>query len=72
MGWEGTKLLTNGEHDDLWRKAYMAIPGVAASLRRSNAIECLKILHGAGKMTDDDFYQSIEFILKAEGFTWTK
>ena len=72
MGWEGTKMLTNGEHDDLWRKAFTVVPGMAASLRRSNAIECAKILHEAGKMTDANFYEIAAHILKEEGFTWSE
>lgn len=72
MGWEGTKSLTNREHDDLWRKAFSAIPGMATSLRHSNAIECAKILYESGEMSDADFHGFAAQILKAEGFVWEK
>lgn len=72
MGWEGTDILTRGEHDRLWRNAFTVIPGIAASLRRSNAIECIKVLHEAGEMADKEFYESILKILESEGFTLTK
>ena len=70
MGYMGTNLLTSGEHDFLWREAFQAIPGIVTSLRRSNAIECVKALHDDGIMTDEEFLAHIAYILKAEGFTW--
>lgn len=72
MGWEGTRMLTHGEHDELWRNAFTVIPGMAASLRRSNAIECAKILHESGKMSDESFCEIAAHILKAEGFNWSE
>lgn len=72
MSLGSSKLLTNGEHDVLWKNAFTVIPEIAASLRYSNAIECVKILHDAGKITDDDFHNCIAQILKAEGFNWSK
>lgn len=68
MGYMGTELLTKGEHDRLFRNAFEVIPGIADSLRRSNAIECLKILHDAGRMTDEAFYEAIIKLLRSEGF----
>ena len=70
MGYMGTDLLTNGEHDTLWRNAFTAVPNIAASLRRSNAIECAKALHDMRKMSDEDYCQVLAQILKSEGFTW--
>lgn len=63
-------LLTTGEHDTLWRNAFKVIPDLAASLRRSNAIECAKALREAGVMTDEEFLGVMAHILKAEGFNW--
>lgn len=69
MGYMGTELLTKGEHDRLWRNTFEVIPGIADSLRRSNAIECLKILHDAGRVTDEVFCEAIIKLIRPEGFT---
>lgn len=72
MGWQGTGMLTNGEHDELWRNAFTVIPCVARSLCYSNAIECVKGLLDCGKITVEDYSHMLYCILKEEGFKWPK
>lgn len=69
MGWEGTKLLTNGEHDSLWRDAFRTyIPRISNSLRRANAIECFRELHKLGMYSDEVYAEGLSEILTNELF----
>lgn len=68
MGWEGTRMLTNGEHDDLWREMAKSQPRIGASLRRANAIAILKELHAIGEISIDNYKKGLVEILKSEGF----
>ena len=65
-------LFTNGEHDVLRQQAFTAVPGIAASLRNLNAIECVKELHACGKMSDEVYCRFLCYVLKKEGFTWSE
>lgn len=73
MGYQGTRLLTNGEHDSLWRDAFTAIPQlqknlseVHDSLRRSNIIQALKALYEAKEITKTTYQASLLEILRLE------
>lgn len=69
MSWEGTKLLTNGEHDSLWRNAFgNYIPMIGNSLRRSNAIECIKELYRLGLYSKKEYAKGLSQILESEKF----
>lgn len=70
MGWEGTRMLTSGEHDELWRNVFEShVPGIAVSLRRANAIECCKELQRLGMITERDYAKVLSQILVWEGYT---
>ena len=68
MGWQGTRLLTNGEHDELWRNAFkLYIPSIADSLRRTNIITVLKDFHDRGWLSDDAYMTAVLGIIEKEG-----
>lgn len=72
MGYHGTRLLTNGEHDELWRQAFKSIPelsSISASLKRSNLIIILKELHDLGKISDDGYAEDLVRVAEMEGYT---
>ncbi len=48
MGWQGTDMLTNGEHDRLWRKAFTAIPSIEKELVIMNKLKYIELLKDAG------------------------
>lgn len=64
----GSGLLTNGEHDKLWREAFTKVPTIAMSLRRANGIACVKGLHEVGELTDEEYVSCLKVILREEGF----
>ena len=67
-----SNLLTNGEHDELWRRAFTAVPRIVASLQRSNGIECAKELHACGKLDDEAYCRFLIYVVKEEGFIWSE
>lgn len=48
MGWQGTDMLTNGEHDRLWRKAFTAIPSIEKELEIMNKLKYIELLKDTG------------------------
>ncbi len=68
----GTGLLTNGEHDQLWRDAFSKVPAIAESLRRANGIACVKELYKIGELTDEGYAACLIAILHKEGFEFKK
>ena len=73
MDYENDKRISCIEHDVLWRALFKEhVPQIADSLRRSNAIECIKELYSAGALTTDDYIASLKSILKSEGFSIDK
>lgn len=74
MGWQGTRMLTNGEHDDLWRSAFTSIPeinklsNISDSLRRTNLLFALKELHELGKIDDEAYAKDLLSVAKMEGY----
>lgn len=62
------KLLTNIEHDMLWRDAFSRVPQVAHSLRAANAIAIIKELYEVGEIEKDDYIRSLYKILNSEGY----
>ena len=73
MGWEGTRLLSNGEHDELWRNAFKVIPSLAElksiknSLQEANRIACYKELHELGGIPDEAYAVLLVRAMEREG-----
>lgn len=61
-------LITNLEHSNMEREKHQAILGISNSLRRHNAILCLKELHKIGKIDDQEYADDLKEIVKKEGF----
>lgn len=74
MGWQGTRMLTNGEHDELWRRAFQSIPEmseIAKGIRVGNALSCAKELHSLGAVTDDGYKAMLIELLRKSGYEYT-
>lgn len=63
-------MMTNLEHDTLWKNAANSVPEIANSLRRANAIECMKALHEMDDIDDAAYATFLIQVLKSEGFTF--
>lgn len=61
-------MLTNKEHDDLWRAAFAKVPKIADELRRSNAIECVKELTKLGHIDSECCAKFLLSVLNDEGY----
>lgn len=61
-------MMTNGEHDTLWKNAANSVPEIANSLRRANAIECIKALHEMDDIDDAAYVSFLHQVLASEGF----
>ena len=67
-------MMTNKEHDDLWKNAFYSIPylrylkTISDSLRRANAIAITKELHELGIYSDETYAEGLSEILDSENF----
>lgn len=61
-------MMTNGEHDTLWKNAVTAVPEIANSLRRANAINCIKALYEMDDIDDTTYVNFLHQVLRSEGF----
>ena len=64
-------MMTNGEHDDLWRKGAHSIQylkDINDNLRRANAIECMKNLRDIDAIDDEQYKRFMVGIIKDCGF----
>lgn len=61
-------LITNLEHSNMERDKHQAILSISKSLRRHNAILCLKELHTLGKIDDQEYADDLKELVKNEGF----
>lgn len=64
------RLLTNGEHDQLWREAYKSIPDIRNSLKFQNLLFALKELHEAGDLAHESYVKMIRKVIDMEGFVF--
>ncbi len=75
MGWEGTKMLTNGEHDELWRNMFKnEVPTAVANLRiitnqigYYNQYQSVKELRDLGLITEREYAKEIISYAKVTG-----
>lgn len=68
MGWNGTNLLTNGEHDMLWRNAAKDIPEIKEQLEIMNKLKYIELLKDAG-MPEENIRQALTNLGKKIGYT---
>lgn len=62
-------ILTNGEHDTLWKAAFQShIPTIADSLRRANALTCAKELYELEIYTKSEYAYILNDIMKLSNF----
>lgn len=63
-------MMTNLEHDTLWKNAVTSVPEIANSLCCANAIECMKALYEMDEIDDIAYANFLTQVLKSEGFTF--
>lgn len=70
-----SKMLTNEEHDVLWRSAAISISNlnstmetVATANRQQAAIEVMKELYALGAVTKDEYVKGLKLILHKCGY----
>jgi uncharacterized membrane protein len=61
-------MLTNGEHDRLWRNMVVSIPDIRKALDRANAIACIKELYSIGEISKEDYSKSLISIMGSAGY----
>lgn len=62
------RLLTNGEHDQLWREAFKSVPDISNSLKCRNLLFALKELHESGELDHEAYVRLLNKALAMEGF----
>lgn len=63
--------MTNRQHDELMftsAKSIQDISSIAASMRRTNAIEILKELYSCGVMTTADYAKALLYVAEQENY----
>lgn len=70
MGYYGTNLLTNGEHDSLWRLAFRSIPNIEKELNVMNRLKYVELLRDAG-MSNENIRKTLCDLGKEVGYNVT-
>lgn len=67
MGYYGSDLLTNGEHDRLWRNTFKSIPEINKQLELMNKLKYVELIRDAG-MTNEKVREVLVGLGKEVGY----